>query len=67
MDWRNLSKTAEKSSSSPRAAGVYLEELMLVREAHTGLTWRKVVEEAHTGLISLSVVHLSVSPKYQNT
>ncbi len=44
MGWRNLSKTAEKSSSSPRAAGVFYQ-----------LTWRNIVREAHTRLMSLAV------------
>jgi hypothetical protein len=61
MGWRNLSKTAEKSSSSPRAAVV----LML-------FTWRSQLGyPAHTGLISLSVC-LFVRPfvyclQYENT
>ncbi len=34
MGWRNLSKTAEKGSSSPRAAGVINPIFLLARQSH---------------------------------
>jgi hypothetical protein len=40
MGWRNLSKTAEKSFSIPRAAGVFL--FMISCKGKQGMDWEKV-------------------------